>query len=67
MEKLGIPAVTICTEGFRVAGEAQARSLGMPDHPIVVIGHPLTTMPRPEVERQAQRAWQQARQYLLTS
>jgi hypothetical protein len=48
-----------------VAGEAQARALGMPDHGIIVIGHPLTTMPRREVERQARRAWQQAVRLLL--
>jgi hypothetical protein len=65
LEKLGTPAATICTEGFRVAGESQARALGMPEHGIIVIGHPLTTMPRPEVERQAQRAWQQALHILL--
>jgi hypothetical protein len=65
LDTLGTPAATICTEGFRVAGEAQARALGMPDHRIIVIGHPLTTMPRPEVERQARRAWQQAVRLLL--
>ena len=65
LEKLGAPAATICTEGFRGAGEAQARALGMPDHGIIVIGHPLTSMPRPEVERQAQRAWRQATRVLL--
>jgi hypothetical protein len=37
----------------------------MPEHGIIVIGHPLTTMPRQEVERQAQRAWQQAVRLLL--
>ena len=65
LDTLGTPAATICTEGFRVAGESQARALGMPDHSIIVIGHPLTTMPRQEVERQARRAWQQAVRLLL--
>jgi hypothetical protein len=37
----------------------------MPDYPIVVIGHPLTTMPREEVERQAYRAWTQIERLLL--
>ena len=67
IEKLGTPAVTICTEGFQVAGEAQARALGMPDHCIVVIAHPLTTMPRPEVQHQARRAWEQIVRNLLIS
>jgi hypothetical protein len=65
LEKLGTPAATICTEGFRVAGESQARALGMPEHGIIVIGHPLTSMPKPEVERQGRRAWRQAAQVLL--
>ncbi|PON17248.1 hypothetical protein C2W62_14225 [Candidatus Entotheonella serta] len=65
LEKMGTPAATICTEGFRVAGESQAQALGMPEHGIIVIGHPLTAMPRQEVERQAQRAWHQAVRLLL--
>jgi hypothetical protein len=65
IERLGTPAVTICTEDFVVAAEAQVRALGMPDHPIVVIAHPLATMPRPEIRRQAQRAWEQVLRHLL--
>ena len=65
LEKLGTPAATICTEGFRVAGTSQARALGMPEHGIIVIGHPLTSMPQQEVERQGRRAWRQAAQVLL--
>ena len=65
LETLGTPTATICTEGFKVAGEAQARALGMPDYPLVIIGHPLTTMPVDEVERQAARAWAQIQAILL--
>jgi hypothetical protein len=48
-----------------VAGAAQARALGMPDYELVVIGHPLTTMPADEVARQAERAWPQIERILL--
>ena len=65
LEMLGTPAATVCTESFRTAGESQARSLGMPDHPIVVIAHPLATLSRSEVDRQADRAWRQTVQCLL--
>jgi hypothetical protein len=60
LEARGVPAVTICTSGFEEAAKAQARALGMPEHPILVIGHPLGTMPRTEIRRQAQSAWKQA-------
>ncbi len=62
---LTTPSVTICTEGFTLAGEAQARALGMPEYRLVLIGHPLTTMPRAEVTRQAQRAWEQLERLLV--
>ncbi|MGQ4808457.1 hypothetical protein NKDENANG_01840 [Candidatus Entotheonellaceae bacterium PAL068K] len=67
LEALGTPSATVCTEGFKTAGAAQARTLGMPDYELVIIDHPLTTMPRREVERQAQRAWQQIERLLLNS
>jgi hypothetical protein len=65
LETLGTPTATICTEGFTGAGEAQARALGMPGYPLVIIGHPLTTMPADEVDRQAARAWAQIEAILL--
>jgi hypothetical protein len=37
----------------------------MPGYPLVIIGHPLTTMPVDEVERQATRAWAQVEAILL--
>jgi hypothetical protein len=43
----------------------QSRALGMPQYQLVVIAHPLTTMPRNEVTRQAQRAWEQIERVLL--
>jgi hypothetical protein len=65
LETLGTPTATICTEGFKVAGEAQARALGMPGYALVIIAHPLTTMPADEVTRQAARAWAQIEPILL--
>ena len=65
LETLGIPTATICTEEFTGAGETQARALGLPQYQLVVIAHPLTTMPRNEVTRQAQRAWEQIERVLL--
>ncbi len=65
LERMGTPAVTICTEGFRVAGQMQAKSLGMPEHRIAIIAHPLGTMPRDEIGRQAARAWSQIGGHLL--
>jgi hypothetical protein len=39
LEQRGIPTVTFVTEPFVAAARAVARSLGLPDLPIVVIPH----------------------------
>jgi hypothetical protein len=51
LERLGVPAVTICTDGFTESAMAQREALGMPAHPLVVIPHPLTTLPMEVVEQ----------------
>ena len=41
MEKLGVPAVVICTEPFISSGKAMAISHGIPDYPFIIIPHPI--------------------------
>lgn len=50
LERLGVPTVTICTNGFTEAAIAQREALGMPAYPLVFIPHPLTTLTLPVVE-----------------
>lgn len=37
LEKRGVPTVTFVQDGFAVAARAQAKMLGMPDLPFVVV------------------------------
>jgi hypothetical protein len=55
-EQQGRPAVTVVTEAFEMAATIRAGVLGLPDHPTVVIGHPLASRTPPEVEKLAEAA-----------
>ena len=48
--------MTVITTAFVVAGEARAATLGMPEHPRVVIDHPLTSRSLEEIRSMAARA-----------
>ena len=39
LERMGVPTVTVVTEPFVPAAEAAARSLSLPDLPMVVVPH----------------------------
>ena len=56
IEKSGRPAVTVVTEAFQAAAEARARVLGLPEHPRVIIEHPLASRMPSEVEKVAAAA-----------
>jgi hypothetical protein len=47
--------VTVITEAFRVASTIRARTLGMPQHPVVVVEHPMASKTKPEVLAMAER------------
>ncbi len=47
--------MTILTEAFATAATLRARSLGMPDHPTVVVEHPLASRTKAEVLDMAER------------
>jgi hypothetical protein len=49
-EKLGVPAVNVITAGFSLAAKARARTLGMQDHPVIAVQHPLANRTTAEVE-----------------
>jgi hypothetical protein len=55
LERAGIPAVSICTEPFRLAADAMARSYGFPDFPYVVTAHPVASLSREEVRERVTR------------
>ncbi len=53
--KAGRAAVTVCSTAFRTLGAGQARALGHPELPIVLIPHPFGGRTRDEVRRIAEQ------------
>ena len=56
MEQQGRPAVTVVTEAFETAAVARAAVLGLPDHPRVLVAHPLASRRAAELETMAAAA-----------
>jgi hypothetical protein len=56
MEQRGRPAVTLVTEAFEAAAVARAGALGLPDHPRVIVTHPLASRRGDEVAKMAAAA-----------
>ena len=48
-----MPAVTVITTAFANAAELRARALGLPEHPVVVIDHPIASKTSEQVRAQA--------------
>ena len=44
-----MPAVSICTDAFRVPAEAMAKAYGFPGFEFVLTGHPVASLTLPEV------------------
>lgn len=49
-----MPAVSICTDAFRVPAEAMAKAYGFPGFEFVLTGHPVASLTRPEVRERVQ-------------
>ena len=45
--------MTVITAAFTKAAELRAKALGMPDHPVVVIDHPMYSKTSDEIADQA--------------
>jgi hypothetical protein len=44
LERAGIPAVSICTDAFRVPARAMAKAYGFPDFQFVTMPHPIASL-----------------------
>lgn len=49
LERAGIPAVSICTDAFRITAEAMAQSLGFPGFRYVAVPHPIASRTEKEL------------------
>ena len=48
--------MTVVTQAFEMAATMRAGVLGLPDHPTVVIGHPIASRARADVVQMADTA-----------
>ncbi len=51
-----MPAVTVITTAFTKAAELRAKALGLPEHPVVVIDHPMYSKTGDEIKDQARNS-----------
>ena len=56
LERAGIPAVSICTDAFRITAEAMASSLGFPGYEYVAVPHPIASRTDKELTEMARAA-----------
>jgi hypothetical protein len=56
LERAGIPAVSLCTDAFRITAEAMARSLGFPGYQYVALPHPIASRTEREIDEIARTA-----------
>ena len=58
LRKRGLITAVICSTPFEKLGRAQARVLGVPDLPLVMIQHPLGGLEIDDVKARAEQAMQ---------
>ncbi len=50
LERAGIPAVSLCTDAFRITAEAMANQLGFPGYQYVALPHPVASRTEKEID-----------------
>ena len=50
LERAGIPAVSLCTDAFRITAEAMANQLGFPGYQYVTLQHPIASRTEKEID-----------------
>jgi hypothetical protein len=53
IERRGVPAAAIITNIFTATGQAMAEIDGIPDYPIVIVPHPLSSLTEQELRARA--------------
>ena len=64
LQKRGLRTAVVCTEPFLKLAQAQAKTFGVPDLPIIMIPHPLGGISVEQVEGRAHAAWPQLEKLL---
>ncbi|MDE3077981.1 MAG: hypothetical protein KGJ86_21360 [Chloroflexota bacterium] len=53
LEKLGVPAIAICTEPFAKTADSMARRRGFPNYRFILVEHPLSSARTEGIQRRA--------------
>jgi hypothetical protein len=56
LERAGVPAVSICTDSFRVTAQAMAGVHGFPGFEFVTVPHPIASRTEDEIRTQVEDA-----------
>ena len=66
MQKRGRFAVTVITHVFEALANSEREAFGAPDHPVLVVQHPIGTVKLEEVNKKADAAFDTLVNILLT-
>jgi hypothetical protein len=50
LERAGIPAVSVCTDAFKITAEAMANQMGFPGYRYVTLQHPVASRTEEEID-----------------
>jgi hypothetical protein len=53
LERAGVPAVSICTDAFRVPAQAMAKAYGFPGYEFVTVPHPIASLDQAQIQERA--------------
>ena len=56
LERQGVPTVSICTQSFRITGDAMARTYGFPGFEYVLVPHPVASLTAEELGQRVEQA-----------
>ena len=57
LQKRGKPGVTVITDVFEALAKSEREAFGAPEHPILVVEHPIGTVKADEVRKRADAAF----------
>ena len=65
MQKRGRFAVTLITHAFEALAKSEREAFGAPDHPILIVQHPISTVKLDEVNKRADAAFEKLVEILV--
>jgi hypothetical protein len=56
LERAGVPAVSLCTDAFKITAEAMANQMGFPGYRYVTLPHPVASRTEKEIDEMVRDA-----------